>query len=165
LIDNTRSEVPEQVAFRIDFPAWRRTHTERDRRLIDTLMLGERTKEVSRLFGLSQGRISQKRRQFLEDWRRFCGDPAEVYPIHARAIAPPVATMMVAALRAAADPPTTVTEALPMEATICPVPADMRYTSCKASSLPGKGSPYPLTIVNGQRFRQGLLSVSCWGRS
>ena len=78
LIDNTRSEVPEQVAFRIDFPAWRLTHWERDRRLIDTLMLGERTKEVSRLFGLSQGRISQKRRQFMEDWRRFCGDLAEV---------------------------------------------------------------------------------------
>jgi hypothetical protein len=78
LIDNTRSAVPEQVAFRIDFPAWRLTHGERDRRLIDTLMLGERTKEVSRLFGLSQGRISQKRRQFLEDWTRFCGEPLEV---------------------------------------------------------------------------------------
>jgi hypothetical protein len=40
-------------------------------------MLGERTKEVSRMFGLSQGRISQKRRQFLEDWRRFCGESVE----------------------------------------------------------------------------------------
>jgi hypothetical protein len=80
LIDNTVSPVPEQVAFRIDFPAWRLTHWERDRRLIDTLMLGERTKDVSRLFGLSQGRVSQKRRQFLEDWRRFCGEPVEVCP-------------------------------------------------------------------------------------
>jgi hypothetical protein len=40
-------------------------------------MLGERTKEVSRKFGLSQGRISQKRRFFLEDWRRFTADPAD----------------------------------------------------------------------------------------
>jgi hypothetical protein len=78
LFDNTVSPVPEQVAFRLDFPAWRLTHSERDRRLIDTLMLGGRTKEVSRLFGLSPGRISQKRRQFLEDWRRFCGELVEV---------------------------------------------------------------------------------------
>ena len=41
-------------------------------------MLGGRTQEVSRLFGLSQGRISQKRRQLMEDWRRFCGEPVEV---------------------------------------------------------------------------------------
>src|SRR5262245_4002777 len=78
LRDNTQTPPDEQAAFRIDFPAWRLTHSERDRRLIDTLMLGGRTKEVSRLFGLSQGRISQKRRQFLEDWRRFCGELVEV---------------------------------------------------------------------------------------
>jgi hypothetical protein len=78
LIDNTQTPPDEQAAFRIDFPAWRLTHSERDRRLIDTLMLGGRTKEVSRLFGLSPGRISQKRRQFLEDWRRFCGELVEV---------------------------------------------------------------------------------------
>ena len=34
LIDNTRSPVPEQVMFRLDFPAWLRTRTQRDRRLI-----------------------------------------------------------------------------------------------------------------------------------
>jgi hypothetical protein len=78
LHDNTITPPPDQAAFRIDFPAWRLTHSERDRRLIDTLMLGGRTKEVSRLFGLSPGRISQKRRQFLEDWRRFCGELVEV---------------------------------------------------------------------------------------
>jgi hypothetical protein len=77
LRDNTQTPPDEQAAFRIDFPAWRRTHSERDRRLIDTLMLGERTKDVSRKFGLSQGRISQKRRQFREDWRRFCGESVE----------------------------------------------------------------------------------------
>jgi hypothetical protein len=78
LHDNTITPPPDQAAFRIDFPVWRLTHSERDRRLIDTLMLGGRTKEVSRLFGLSPGRISQKRRQLMEDWRRFCGEPVEV---------------------------------------------------------------------------------------
>src|SRR5262245_25856818 len=38
LHDNTQTPVPEQVAFRSDFPAWRRTRTQRDQRLIDDLM-------------------------------------------------------------------------------------------------------------------------------
>jgi len=73
LRDNTASPVPEQVAFKIDFPAWRLTHPGRDRRLIDRLMLGERTLDVSRALGLSPARIAQKRREFRDDWLAFCG--------------------------------------------------------------------------------------------
>jgi hypothetical protein len=73
LQDNTVSPVPEQVAFKIDFPAWLLTHPDRDRRLIDRLMLGERTLDVSRAFGLSPARIAQKRREFRDDWLAFCG--------------------------------------------------------------------------------------------
>ena len=83
LQDNGVSPVPEQVAFRIDFPAWRRTHPGRDRRLIDRLLLGERTLKVSRAFCLSPARVSQKRRQFRDDWRAFCGEAS------ARPIRPP----------------------------------------------------------------------------
>jgi hypothetical protein len=71
LRDNTQTPVPDQVTFRIDFPVWRCTRTERDRRVIDALMAGGRTRDVSRKFGLSPGRVSQLRRDFLEDWRRF----------------------------------------------------------------------------------------------
>jgi hypothetical protein len=71
LRDNTLTPVPEQAAFRIDFPVWRCTRTERDRRVIDALMAGGRTRDVSQMFGLSPGRVSQLRRDFLEDWRRF----------------------------------------------------------------------------------------------
>jgi len=46
--------------------------------VIEDLMTGERTQDVSRKFGLTAGRISQLRRDFMEDWRRFCADPAEV---------------------------------------------------------------------------------------
>src|SRR5262249_51055796 len=58
LHDNTITPPPEQAAFRIDFPAWRRTRSERDRRLMDELMAGCRTKDVSAKFGMSPGRIS-----------------------------------------------------------------------------------------------------------
>jgi hypothetical protein len=74
LHDNTRSAVPDQVAFRLDFPAWLGTLSERDRRVCEDLMLGERTNEVAGRYGLTAGRVSQLRRQFLEGWRRFCND-------------------------------------------------------------------------------------------
>jgi hypothetical protein len=47
LHDNTQTPPDEQCAFRIDFPAWRATHAERDRRLLDDLMVGERTLDVA----------------------------------------------------------------------------------------------------------------------
>src|SRR5262249_16572931 len=71
LRDNTLTPVPDQAAFRIDFPLWRCTRSERDRRVIDALMAGGRAREFSQKFGLSPGRVSQLRRDFMEDWRRF----------------------------------------------------------------------------------------------
>lgn len=75
LRDNTVTPVPDQAAFRIDFPAWLRTLTPRERRIIRTMAMNERTKDLSRQFELSQARISQLRREFMEDWTRFCSDP------------------------------------------------------------------------------------------
>jgi hypothetical protein len=74
LRDNTQTPVPDQVAFRLDFPVWRLTRTERDRRVIDDLMTGERTQDVAAKYGLTAGRISQLRRDFMEDWEWFCGE-------------------------------------------------------------------------------------------
>jgi hypothetical protein len=75
LHDNTQSPVVEQVCFRLDFPPWRASHAERDRRLLDDLMLGERTLDVAGKYGLSPGRVSQLRREFLLDWRRYVSEP------------------------------------------------------------------------------------------
>jgi hypothetical protein len=75
LHDNTRTPPDEQCAFRIDFPAWRATHAERDREVLDDLMRGERTLDVAGKYGLSPGRVSQLRREFLTDWRRFISEP------------------------------------------------------------------------------------------
>jgi hypothetical protein len=58
LRDNTQTPPDEQCAFRIDFPAWRASRTERDRRILDALMLGERTLDVAARHGLSPGRAS-----------------------------------------------------------------------------------------------------------
>jgi hypothetical protein len=74
LRDNTRAPPGEPCAFRAGFPAWRATRTERDRRLLDDLILGERTLDVASRYGLIPGRVSQLRHEFLTDWRRWCGD-------------------------------------------------------------------------------------------
>jgi len=71
LQDNTLTPVPDQAAFRIDFPAWVQTRSDRDQRIIDELMAGERTFDVSRRHGLSPGRVSQLRREFHDDWLSF----------------------------------------------------------------------------------------------
>ncbi len=77
LKDNTQTPIPEQVCFRCDFPSWQGTRSARDRRLIDDLVIGERTGVVARKYGLSPARIAQLRREFHDDWERFCACPAE----------------------------------------------------------------------------------------
>jgi hypothetical protein len=72
LADNTRSPVPEQVSFRIDFPAWLGRRSDRDRRVALDLMAGERTLDVADRHGLTPGRVSQLRRDFHDDWSHFC---------------------------------------------------------------------------------------------
>jgi hypothetical protein len=76
LADNTQTEVPEQVQFRCDHPAWVASHADRDRRLIHQMMLGHRTMDLARRFRLSPARISQLRAEYKDDWEEFCGEPA-----------------------------------------------------------------------------------------
>jgi hypothetical protein len=71
LADNTRSAVPEQAAFRVDFPRWRASLRRRDRRVLDALAGGERTADAARRFKISPGRISQLRREFEQSWEAF----------------------------------------------------------------------------------------------
>jgi hypothetical protein len=77
LRDNSITPVPDQVIFRIDWPAWLRTLTGRERRMIRAMALGERTLDLGKLFDVSPARISQMRREFHDGWEQFCGDPGE----------------------------------------------------------------------------------------
>jgi hypothetical protein len=74
LIDNTKSPVPEQAAFRLDFSAWLVSLGERNRKLAEDMALGHRTQDLADRHGLTQGRISQLRREFCLDWHRFHGE-------------------------------------------------------------------------------------------
>ena len=77
LHDNSQTPVPDQVAFRCDFPAWLKTRCRRDRHLIRAMAHEERTLDLARRFQISPARVSQLRRNYAEDWARFCADPGE----------------------------------------------------------------------------------------
>jgi hypothetical protein len=74
LHDNTRSPVPDQVAFRFDFPAWLTSLGPRNRSIAQDMAQGHRTGELADTYRLSPARVSQLRRQFYLGWRSFCGE-------------------------------------------------------------------------------------------
>ena len=71
LIDNRRTPVPDQAAFRIDYPRWLNSQTPRNRRIAERLSMGYSTGEVAKEFRISPARISQLRRELAESWYAF----------------------------------------------------------------------------------------------
>jgi hypothetical protein len=74
LLDNTKSPPDETVCFKLDFMAWLASLTERDRGIVEALMIGERALDVANKYRMSAARISQKRREFRQDWCTFLGE-------------------------------------------------------------------------------------------
>lgn len=71
--DNTCTPA-ELAASRIDFPAWLKSLKPRDRKIARFLSLGHRTRDAARKFDVSQGRISQLRRELAQSWNKFTGE-------------------------------------------------------------------------------------------
>ena len=80
VVEDTRTPVPDQVAFRIDFPAWLNSQTKRNRRIAEALAVGSTTGEVAKRFKLSSSRISQLRQEFRRSWLEFHGDAEVLQP-------------------------------------------------------------------------------------
>ena len=64
----------ELAASRIDFSDWLASLKRRDRKIAQFLANGESTRAAAEKFKVSDGRISQLRRELAENWRRFVGD-------------------------------------------------------------------------------------------
>jgi hypothetical protein len=77
VVDTRSSPVPDIVAFRCDFRQWLASLPRRDRRIAESLAVGNCTGDVAKRFALSAGRISQLRRSLAESWRTFVGDEAQ----------------------------------------------------------------------------------------
>ena len=82
VVEDPRTPVFDQVCFRIDFPAWLARLSSRDRRIAESLALGNSTKTVARRFRLSAGRVSQLRREFYRSWREFTDESSDAMKAH-----------------------------------------------------------------------------------
>jgi hypothetical protein len=74
LADDTLTPVPDQAAFRLDFPVWLKIQDRRKRRLARFLMVGNNGTEAAKRFGVSLARISQLRRELQASWQAFQGE-------------------------------------------------------------------------------------------
>lgn len=74
IVDDRRTPVPDQAAFRCDFPAWLATQRPRDRRAAELLAVGYAPSEIARRFHLSRGRVSQLRNELYDSWQQFHGE-------------------------------------------------------------------------------------------
>ena len=69
--DSKHSSPADTVAFRLDFECWLGMLPQRDRRVAESLAVGDRTGEVARRYQVTPSRISHLRREIHESWERF----------------------------------------------------------------------------------------------
>ena len=79
VVEDRRTPVPEQAAFRCDFPGWLDTLSPQKRQIAEKLAVGDTTSEIAQKCKVSPGRISQIRRELENSWQEFHGE-LEDYP-------------------------------------------------------------------------------------
>jgi hypothetical protein len=78
LVEDRTAGPAETAVARIDWGAWLRSLSPRQRTIASVLATGETTGVAARRFRLSPARISQMRVWFRESWERFHGDTPSV---------------------------------------------------------------------------------------
>jgi hypothetical protein len=76
LVEDRHAGPAEVAAARIDVANWFEKLMPRDREIAKFLAAGNTTGETAARFGVSAGRISQKRREFMESWQSMQGENA-----------------------------------------------------------------------------------------
>ena len=74
LVEDRHAGPADTARVRLDFSDWLDSLKRRDRRIAEFLALGNRTGEAARKFRISEGRVSQLRKELAESWREFTGD-------------------------------------------------------------------------------------------
>ena len=70
-VTDGRINVAHEVAFKIDCETWMNTFDWKRREILEAMIDGYSNQELSQRFQVSQGRISQHRREFVESWQEF----------------------------------------------------------------------------------------------
>jgi hypothetical protein len=71
LVEDRHATPADTAAARIDVAAWLRSLSQRNRRIANTLAMGETTSGAAQRFKLSSARISQLREELKASWERF----------------------------------------------------------------------------------------------
>ena len=74
LVEDRHADAAAIVQTKLDFSDWLASLKRRDRRIAEFLANGESTRSAARKFKVSDGRISQIRKELAESYRRFVGD-------------------------------------------------------------------------------------------
>ena len=74
LADDTLTPVPDQVAFRLDFPVWLKIQSPRKRDLAKFLAWGNTATDAAHRFCVSIPRISQLRSELQASWQEYQGE-------------------------------------------------------------------------------------------
>jgi len=74
VVEDKRSGPAEIAAMRIDFAAWLRTLSRRERWVATTLAIGGTTSATAKKLGVTPSRVSQMRRQLKAAWEVFTGE-------------------------------------------------------------------------------------------
>ena len=74
VVEDRRATAADVARVRIDFQDWLQALSRRRRRIAQMLAAGEATRAVAKQFRLSDGRISQVRRELADSWLVFQGD-------------------------------------------------------------------------------------------
>jgi len=74
LIEDRHAGPAATACARLDIDSWFKSLPYRHRRIAQYLSLGNRTGDAARKFRVSNGRISQLRRELAESWNDFTGD-------------------------------------------------------------------------------------------
>ena len=74
LVEDRHADAAAIVQTKLDFSDWLASLKRRDRRIAEFLANGESTRSAAHKFKVSDGRISQIRKELAESYRRFVGD-------------------------------------------------------------------------------------------
>lgn len=80
LVEDRNATPADLAATRLDFAAWLDTLTRRNRRIALALAEGQRTGAVACCYKISEGRVSQLRKELKTAWERFTGDAGAAAP-------------------------------------------------------------------------------------
>jgi DNA-binding NarL/FixJ family response regulator len=74
LVEDRKAGPAETAAARIDVAIWLKSLPHRDRQIAQVLACGETTGTTAKKFKLSDGRVSQLRRELEASWLQFQGE-------------------------------------------------------------------------------------------